>query len=204
MRWEQVRGPARLKLALDLDKNPRTRRSRQRARRSRPRRAAAQGRRHDHRNARDRGAARDRSRCAPAQRIRHRIETVVGARRFIAGPAGARSRHRGGRRPGAIRGIGDRRVACAAAAESQDVGNRAGCRSAGHRRTVGAGRQGQRQLKGSRRQSRAAVRSQAIRCAGAKHQPVLARLADGQQADLRRSGQRDIRFAAARARGVDP
>ena len=49
----------------------RPRRSRQRARCSRSRCAAAQGRCHAHRKARDRGDARDRSRCAPAQRDRH-------------------------------------------------------------------------------------------------------------------------------------
>ena len=50
-------------------------------------------------------------------------------------------------------------------------GSRAGCRRAGHRRAVGAGAKGRRQSHGSPRQSRAAVRSQAVRHAGAKHQP---------------------------------
>ena len=90
-----------------------------------------------------------------------------------------------GEGPAQFRGIGDRRVAGAAAAESQAVGNRTRCRSAGHRRTVGAGAQGQRQFEGSQRQSRAAVRSQAVRRAGAEHQPFLAGVAGGQQADLR-------------------
>ena len=103
-------GPAHLKLALDLDKN------------------AEQADRASARAVFDldapqlkgvvtitakpviAGAARDRSRCAPAQRNQRRIEAVVGAGRSVAGPAGARSRDRGGRWPGAIRGIGRRGV----------------------------------------------------------------------------------------------
>ena len=65
----------------------------------------------------------------------------------------------GGRRPGAIRGIGDRGVARAAAAESQAVGRRPRCRSAGHRGAVGVGAEGRRQPLGSPRQSRAVARS---------------------------------------------
>ena len=57
----------------------RTRRSRQCARRRRSRCAAAQGHRHHHRKARSGGDARDRSRRAPPQRNRRRIQTVVGA-----------------------------------------------------------------------------------------------------------------------------
>ena len=105
--------------------------------------------------------------------------------------------------PAQFEGSVDRRVARAAAAESQDLGSRPRCRSAGHRGALGAGAQGQRQSQGSPRQSRAAVRSQAVRHAGAEHQPVVARVAGGQQADLRRSRQRDSGFAAARAPGAD-
>ena len=105
--------------------------------------------------------------------------------------------------PAQFEGSVDRRVARAVAAESQDVGSRPRRRSAGHRRALGAGAQGQRQSEGSPRQSRAAVRSQAVRRAGAEHQPVVAGVAGRQQADLRRSRQRDSGFAAARAPGVD-
>ena len=42
----------------------------------------------------------------------------------------------------------------------------------------------------------------AIGCAGAEHRPVVARLARGQPADFRRSGQRDSGLAAARPDGA--
>ncbi len=89
--------------------------------------------------------------------------------------AGARRHDRGGRGPGAIPGIGDRRMGRAAAAERQAIGRGTGRRSAGHGRAVGAAAQGQRRLEGAQRQSRAAVRSQTDRQARAKHQPVVAR-----------------------------
>ena len=77
------------------------------------------------------------------------------------------------------------------------------CRCGGFGRAVGAGAQGQRQSEGSQRRSRAAARSQTVRHAGAEYRPVLACLARGQQADLRRSRQHDCGLAAARAPGAD-
>ena len=109
----------------------------------------------------------------------------------------------GGRRSWAIPGVGDRRVGCAAAGEDQPLGSGPRRRGAGHRRTLGGAAQGQRRLEGAQRQSRAAVRSQTFGQARAKHQPVVARVTAGRQADLRRPGQRDGGFAAARARGGD-
>ena len=104
-------------------------RSRQRARRVRSGYAPAQGRRHDRGKAGHRGPARDRSRGARTKRVHARIQTVVRPGPSIAGRAGARSRDRGGRWPGAVRRLGVRRVACAVAAESEAVGNRPRCRS---------------------------------------------------------------------------
>ena len=97
-------GPARLKLALDLDRN------------------AGQADRASARAVLDLDAPqlkgvttitakpavaaiqRHRPRRAPAQRSRDRIEIVVRAGPRLAGAAGPRSRDRGGRGPGAIRG----------------------------------------------------------------------------------------------------
>ena len=180
-----------------------TGRSRQRARRVRSRYAPAQGRRHDRGKARHRGPARHRSRGARAQRVQRSNRDCRRAGPSIAGGAGARSRDRGGRWPGAIRRLGDGHVARAVAAESEDVGNRPRRRSGGHGRAMGDRAEGQRQFEGSQRRSRAAAGSQAIGCAGAKYQPVVARRAFGQPAELRRSGQRDIGLAAARPRGAD-
>ena len=118
--------------------------------------------------------------------------------------ARARRHDRGGRRSGAIPGLGDRRVGRAAAAQDQSHRARA---STPRRRAppipCASTAQGQRRLEGAQPQSRAAVRSQAVRQARAKHQPVVARVAARRQADLRGSGQRDGGFAAARPRGGD-
>ena len=138
-------------------------------RRGRSRRAAAQGRHHDHREAARRGDPRHRSRSARPQRSRHRVETVVGAGPRLAGAARPRSRDRGRRGPGAIRGHGDRRMACAAAAEGEDLGRGTRCRRRRLGRAMGAGEQGQRQSEGSQRRSRAAARSQTVRHAGAEY-----------------------------------
>ena len=146
--------------------------------------------------------ARHRSRCARPQRIRHRSEVLGRAGPRAGGVARAGSRGRGGGRPGAIRGIGDRRVACAAAAEGQDIGNRTGCRGGRYCRAVGAGRQGERQSQGSQRRSGAAARSQAVRHTGAENRAVVAGFACGQQIELRRSRQHHCRLAAARAPGA--
>ena len=65
---------------------------------------------------------------------------------------------------------------------------------------MGAGSQGQLKFESSQRRSRTAARSQAVGHAGAEHRSHLARLARGQQTDLRRSRQQHRRFAVARAR----
>ena len=106
-----------------------------------------------------------------------------------------------GEGPAQFEGSATRRVGCAAAAEGEDLGSGARCRSGRLCRAMGAGGQGQCQSEGSQRRFRAAARSQTVRHAGAEYRPVLARFARRQQADLRRSRQQHCRFAAARACG---
>ena len=116
-------GPARLKLALDLTQECRAVRSRPGTRHSRSRIDGTQGRHHDHRQAGHRGDPGHRSRRAPEQRRRDRVEIVVRARPRSACPAWPRSHRHGGRRPGAIRRDRDGRVGRAVAPQGKDLGD---------------------------------------------------------------------------------
>ena len=124
------------------------------------------------------------------------FEAVVRAGPRLLALLGLDRVDRGRRGPGAIRGHGDRRMACAVAAESEDLGRRARCRRGRLGRAMGAGSQGQPQFEGSQRRSRAAARSQADGHAGAEYRPVVARIARRQQA-----GASTISTAASPVRG---
>ena len=147
------------------------------------------------------GQSRPRSPGAGAQRTRHRVEAVVGAGPLLAGAARARSHDRRRRRPGAIRRLGDGGMGCVAAAQGEDLGKGSRRRRRRHGGAVGAGAQGEFLAESSQRRFRAAARSQTIGHAGAEYRPVLARVAGGQQACLRRSRQQHCRLAVARACG---
>ena len=159
-------GPARLKLALDLDKN------------------AQQADRANARAVLDLDApqlkgvttiaAKPPSWPCTASISRRsgaanspRVQAVVGAGPCLAGALGliALLRRAMARRNSRV---GDRRVARATAAESEAVGCRTRRRGGRHGRAVGGGAEGQRQFERPQRQSRAAVRISRLGSAGAE------------------------------------
>ena len=93
-------------------------------RRARSRCAAAQGQCGHHRDTARQCRRQRRSRRARPQRYRRRGKVFGGAGPCAGGAARARPRGRGRRRPGAVRGLGERRLARAAAAEGEDHGQR--------------------------------------------------------------------------------
>ena len=113
------------------------------------------------------------------------VESKFSAERasaLLARAARSRSCRRGRRGRGPIRGIGERRVESATAAEREGVGRRHRRRSAGHGRALGDVLKGHRQRESAQHQSCSGVRPQAVRSHRAKHPAVRARLAHGQQA----------------------
>ena len=82
------------------------------------------------------------------------FEIIVDAGPCAADAARHQQRRCGRRRPGTVRRHGGGRLGRAAAAEGEDLGRGTGCRSGWHGRAMGAGRQGQPQSQGSQRRSR--------------------------------------------------
>ena len=197
-------GPARLKLALDLEGMP--------GRPTASRRAPSldldtpqlKGIITHHREAGRRGNPRHRYRRAPAQRNRGRDRNCRPSRAAPCLPCWAsiaRSRLARARRNS--KGTATGAWGAPLRLKAKISGDRPRRRSGRLRRTMGTGGQGESQPESSQRRSRAAARSQAGGYAGAEHRPVFARHARRQQADLRRSRQQHRRFAAARPPGAD-